>query len=91
MVMRARRLEIVTRDAADEFLADLRSEFAQRPKPRPNRPKAVNAIRRYNGTEFSKRMVHQLDAGKIGASDFCRVVALNKLKPAQIGEFRAAL
>ncbi len=91
MVMRGRRLGLVTRDAADEYLSELRSQFAQRPKQQSKQPKAVNAVRRYNGTEFSKRMVQQLDRGNIGSSEFCRVVALNRFKPAQIAEFRAAL
>lgn len=91
MVMRARRTGVISPAAADAYLSELRARFAERPKPRPKQPKPVNAIRRYNGTEFSKRMVRQLDGGKLSAKDFCRVVALNKLKPAQIGEFKAAL
>lgn len=91
MVMRARRLGIVTPVTANAFLNALQTEFAERAKPTSKQPKAVNAIRRYNGTEFSRRMVQQLDAGRLSAKDFCRVVALNRLKPAQIGEFKEAL
>lgn len=91
VLMRARRLRIVTRDQVDEYLGELRAQFAERPKPPPRRPKPVNAIRRYNGTEFSKRMVQQLEAGRISAKEFCQLVALNKLKPAQIADFKAAL
>ena len=91
MVMRARRLGILTPLAANTFLDALRTEFAARAKATPRQPKAVNAIRRYNGVEFSRRMVQQLDAGRLNAKDFCRVVALNRLKPTEIGEFKAAL
>ena len=91
MVMRARRLGIITPVTANIFLAAVRTEFAARAKNKPRQPKPVNAIRRYNGAEFSRRMVEQLDAGRLNAKDFCRVVALNRLKPAQISEFKAAL
>lgn len=91
LVMRARRLKMIDRGTASVMLSNLHAEFSDRPKPQPKQPKAVNAIRRYNGPEFSRRMVRQLDAGRIGAKEFCRVVALNRLKPTQIGEFRAAL
>jgi hypothetical protein len=91
MVMRARRIGVLTPVAANAFLDALHTEFAVRAKPKPKQPRAVNAIRRYNGAEFSRRMVRQLDAGTLSAKDFCRVVALNRLKPSQIGEFKAAL
>jgi hypothetical protein len=91
MVMRARRLGILTATTANTFLNALHTEFAARSKPTIKQPKTVNAVRRYNGTEFSRRMVQQLDAGRLSAKDFCRVVTLNRLKPSQIGEFKAAL
>lgn len=91
MVMRGRRLGSITRETADGHLAALEAEFRTRPKQTSRQPNPVNAVRRYNGVEFSRRMVKQLDAGKIGATDFCRVVALNKFKPSHIGEFKAAL
>lgn len=91
MVMRTRRLGLLAPATADVYLGLLRAEFASRSRPRPKQPKAVNAIRRYNGTEFSKRMLQQLDRGGIGVREFCRVVALNRLKPAEIGDFRAAV
>ncbi len=91
MVMRGRRLGSITRETADGHLAALEAEFRMRPKRTIRQPKPVNAVRRYNGVEFSRRMVEQLDAGRIGATEFCRVVALNKFGPSHIGEFRGAL
>ena len=66
MVMRTRRMGLIAPAAADVYLGMLRSEFAARSKPQPKQPKPVNAIRRYNGVEFSKRLLKQLDQGTIG-------------------------
>lgn len=90
-VMRARRLRLISGEDSRYYLNLLRKEFAAVPKPKSRSPKPVNAVRRYNGVEFSQRMVQQLDHGAISAGDFCRVVALNKLKRSQIAEFKAGL
>ena len=89
--MRARRLQMISRDTADSYLSQLTAEFAQRPKSQARRAKPINAVRRYSGSEYSRLMFSQLDHGRISASDFRRVVCLNKLKPNQIEEFRATL
>ncbi|RPE73811.1 MULTISPECIES: hypothetical protein [unclassified Frondihabitans] len=90
-IMRALRLGMTTQDIANAHLRTLDSEYAAREKPQPRPPKAVNAIRRYNGSELSRRMMAVHDSGGISSGEFCRAVCLNKIKPAQIGEFRAAL
>lgn len=90
-VMRALRLGLIDRATARQYLAELAQEFANRAKPSPRSPRPENALRRYNGVEFSKRMVYQLDRGAITPGDFCRVVFLNKLKQENIRQFRAAL
>lgn len=90
-VMRARRLCMISRAEADGYLNQLAAEFARSKKLTGRSPKPVNGIRKYNGVEFSRRMLHQLDRGGISAGEFCRVVCLNKIKPTQIHEFRAAL
>ncbi len=90
-VMRARRLDMISREGADNYLGQLAEEFAQREKQPARSPKPVNAIRKYNGVEYSRRMLRQLNRGGISAGDFCRVVCLNKIKPAQIHQFREAL
>lgn len=90
-VMRARRLGLVGRGQAEEYLAELAREFAARPKRQARSPLPVNALRRYNGVEFSRRMLGQLDRGAIGKREFCRIVLQNKLKPSEIDRFREAL
>lgn len=91
VVMRARRLGLLTRDDALGYLAELRAEFAVREKPPARQPKTVNAVRKYNGVEYSRRLLHQVELGRLSPSEFCRVVSLNKLKPSQINELRATL
>ncbi|WP_344151703.1 hypothetical protein [Nocardioides koreensis] len=90
-VMRALRLGLISREKAEEHLEVLAAEFAKRPKRPARRPRPENALRKYNGTEFSRRMVHQLDRGAISQGEFRRVVLLNKLKATQIQQFREAL
>lgn len=92
MVMRGRRLGRIHRDRVAVLLGHLQAEFGQRDKSqRGSTSKPVNGVRKYNGVEYSRRMLAQLDAGRITPGEFCRVVALKKLQPQQIGEFRAAM
>lgn len=91
VVVRAMRLGMITAEVATAHLRRLEVEFDNRTRNEPRPPKPVNAIRRYNGREFSMRMLRAHDAGQISAGEFCRAVCLNKLKPAQIPDFRAAL
>ncbi|NYF16145.1 Zn-dependent peptidase ImmA (M78 family) [Microbacterium sp. AK009] len=91
VVVRAMRLEMMTADVGKAHLQRLEVEFDSRSRNEPRPPKPVNAIRRYNGREFSVRMLRAHDAGQISAREFCRAVCLNKLKAAQIPDFRAAL
>ena len=91
MVMRARRLGTLTLVDADEHLTVLAEEYAAKEKRVSRSPLAVNALRKYNGVEFSRRMVRQLDAGRISPSDFRRVVFQNKMRASQIIDFRSTL
>jgi hypothetical protein len=91
VTMRVRRLGIISRGSADEYLATLRSEFANRPDQPRRAPRPVNAVRKYAGTEYSRRMLGALDRGALTPGDFCRIVALNKITPPQIAELRQAL
>nr|WP_238348670.1 hypothetical protein [Ornithinimicrobium pratense] len=45
MVMRARRLHLITPESANDYLDALASEFRQRPKPRLGRSHPLNAVR----------------------------------------------
>lgn len=91
VTVRALRVNIISGDIAKAFLDDLAQEYARRTKPKMRSPLVANAIRKYNGRTFSARMLGALDSGKLSPRDFCRSVCLNRIKPAQIDEFRAAL
>ena len=92
LIVRAMHLRMITVETAKLHLEDLRIEFEAIPKP-PARSaiKPENAIRKYNGRELSSRMLAALDAGSISEGEFCRSVCLNKLKPSEINDLRAAL
>lgn len=91
MVMRARRLGLVNRSQSADYLDELAEEYRNRPKRQSRTPKLLNALRRYNGAEFSRRMVAQLDRGALTPGEFCRVVCQNRIGAQQIPEFREAL
>lgn len=91
LVIRLLRLGILGRDSAGAYLSDLETEYSNRKKFHPHQPKPVNAIRKYNGREFSLRMMDALDSGKMSPRDFRRVVCLNKIKQSEINDFREAL
>lgn len=91
VAVRAMRIGMLDWHEAASHLAELAQEFSRRVKPQSRQPRPVNAIRKYNGREFSVRMIGALDAGKISAGEFCRVVCLNRIKPTEINDFRSAL
>ena len=91
VVMRTRRLGLCDRETAAAYLEALAAEYANRANSPKRSPLAINALRKYNGTECSRRMLGLLDAGHINRADFCRVMFSNKLKPAQINDYRAAV
>jgi hypothetical protein len=91
VVMRGRRLGILNHDTSKNYLVELAQEYGDRIRPRLSNARPANALRNYNGTECSRRMLGLLDAGEIKPGDFCRVMFFNKLKPQQIPEFRAAV
>lgn len=91
IVMRARRLGLLDRDTACGYLDDLAEEFASRGHVPRRSPRPVNAQRKYNGLECSRRMLGLLDSGHMNASEFCRVMFANRLRPSQISEFRMAV
>ena len=91
LTVRAQRLSMIRTDTAVSHLSQLQREFGLRPKPQARQPKAVNAVRNYNGREFSRRMLDVLDTGRISKGEFCRVVCLRHISPSQINDFREAL
>lgn len=91
MAVRAMRLGITGTDLAASHLDELAREYSNRSQVQARQPKPVNAIRKYNGREFSVRMLNALDAGRLSKKEFCRSVCLNNIKPSQINDFREAL
>jgi hypothetical protein len=70
----------------------LEAEYRARPKPGPrNQPKPVNAIRKYSGRELTARMLQAVEERRLSEREFCRVVCLNRLSPAELGDLKAAL
>lgn len=91
MTVRALRLGMINRKRATSLLQELRDQYAQSSKTKARQPKPINAVRKYNGRELSRRMLDVLDAGKISEGDFCRIVCLRHIKPREIDDFRRAL
>jgi hypothetical protein len=91
MAVRAMRLGLIMPEHAASHLKELRREYSQRAKTQARQPKAVNAVRKYNGREFSRRMIDVLDAGQMSSKEFCRVVCLRRIKPQDIDDFREAV
>ena len=91
IAMRAWRLGCMGRETFETYMDRLQDEYKGRKKPEARTPLPVNALRKYNGIQSSKRMLAMLDAGQINSAEFRRVVFLNKLPASQIANFRAAL
>lgn len=91
VVVRAAHLKLMDRDRADDHLNELATAFRGRPKTNMSSPKPVNAIRKYNGREFSIRMLDALDRGRMTHREFCQQVCSNRIMPADIPEFRSAV
>ncbi len=87
----AMRLRMLAMDAGAVHRTRLEAEYRDLERGGPQQPKDVNAVRRHTGRDFSRRMMAARNAGRMSAGEFCRAVCLNKIKPAQIPDFRAAL
>lgn len=91
VAMRARRLGLLDLETFTTFMDELQIEYGNRPKVIMTSPRPVNALRRYNGLECSRRMLSILDAGHISRADFRRIMFFNKIPASQINDFRAAV
>ncbi|QHN30795.1 hypothetical protein GII32_10745 [Gordonia amarae] len=91
VAVRAMRLGVLDGAVTKRYLDELRREYEQISRPPMRSPLVVNALRKYNGRELSLRMLDALDTGKVSAKDFCRVVCLNHIQPAQIDDYRQAV
>jgi hypothetical protein len=90
-IVRALRLHLIDDETAGAHLGELRAAFASIPKQPRLTSKPVNAVRKYNGRELSRRMIRALDEGRLSTGDFCREVCLNNISPGDIEEFRRGL
>lgn len=89
IVMRARRLRQIDYETFSGFMDELeRNRPGNQGGPR-RQPLPVRALKKYNGTECSRRMLGLMDAGHINPADFRRIVLLNKVAASQIADFRA--
>lgn len=91
VVVRSALLKLIDRSVADDYLTELARAFSTRPKPQARTPKPVNAIRKYNGTEFSVRMLDALDRGRMTPREFCQLACANRIGVADIPDLRSAL
>lgn len=92
VVMRGRRLGLLGREEADAYLGELQAAYENAESHPWNKMLAVNALKKYNGVECSRRMLAILDAGGISRGDFCRVMFSNTMRTnQQINDFRAAV
>ncbi|QTE30885.1 hypothetical protein [Pengzhenrongella sicca] len=91
VAMRARRLACIDRDRFSEYMDVLQAEYSNRAKQPFSSPRPVNALKKYNGIECSRRMLGVLDSGHLNASEFRRIMFYNKIPAAQINDFREAV
>lgn len=91
VTVRATRLGLIDVTLGQQHLDQLRHEFESQSRVPRGQLKVENALHRYNGRELSSRMLSALDTGQISQGDFLRVVCQNRLQPAQIPLFRAAV
>lgn len=91
IVVRSALLKLLDRSVADDYLAELAKAYSARPKPPARTPKPVNAIRKYNGREFSVRMLDALDSGRITPREFCQLACSNRIGVFDIPDFRSAV
>lgn len=92
VTVRAMRLGLIGGEVARHHLEQLRTEFAKLPERSGSSPiRPENAVRKYAGSELSRRMLRAVDAGSIAPREFCRTVCLNHLKPHQIDDLRRAV
>lgn len=92
VVMRGRMLGILGRDDADSYFQELQAAYQNADDHPWNTMLQVNALKKYNGLECSRRMLNILDAGGISHRDFCRVMFSNTMRTkAQVNDFRAAV
>lgn len=91
LLMRSRRLRLVDEATVGLYLRALKQEFQGREKPPRRSPLPITALRKYNGVEYSRRLLEQMDAGHLPRSEVKRVLFRDKLDISQLEDFRRRL
>jgi len=92
VVMRALRLKLLSREDAEVHLQALKDAFEKAEKPPRRSMLPMNALKKYNGLECSRRMLALYDSASLNKTDFCRVMFSNTYRSTRaINDFRAAL
>jgi len=92
VVMRAQRLKLLTHDEAETHLNELKQAFERLENTPRNRMLPMNALKKFNGQECSRRMLALHSSGAISTSEFCRVMFSNRYRTGQaIIDYRANL
>lgn len=92
VVMRAQRLKLLTYEDAEIHLKALKDAFDKIEKTPRNKMLKMNALRKFNGHECSRRMLTLYDSGTIRTNDFCRVMFSNTFRNDRaINDYRAGL
>lgn len=92
VVMRAQRLKIMSREDADHYLTALADAFGKIESTPRNPMLPMNALRKFNGHECSRRMLALYDSGVVNTTDFCRVMFSNAYRNDRaISDYRAGL
>lgn len=92
VVMRAQRLKLFTREDADMHLKALQDAYDRAEKTPRRNMLPMNALKKYNGPECSRRMLALYDSGGLSKADFCRIMFSNTYRSERaINDFRAAL
>jgi hypothetical protein len=92
VVMRAQRLKLFSREVAEVHLKALKDAYDTAQKTPRRAMLRMNALKKYNGTECSRRMLTLYDSGGLSKADFCRVMFSNTYRSERaINDFRAAL
>lgn len=90
VVMRARRLGLLTKDEAIRYFAELDAAYVANPYLRSAR--GFKALLKYNGPECSRRMLALYDSRTVNTGEFCRVMFSRKYRNERfISDFRAVV
>ena len=92
VVMRAQRLKLLTRDEAGAHLMAIKDVYGKADQAPRRSMLPMNALKKYNGVECSRRMLALYDSNAVSTSEFCRLMFSNTYRGERaINDFRAAV